>query len=84
MASRMIQAGLIRKELDEEDRRVRKLSLTSSGRMLMEHRRGMRARAAAEILGHMSEGNRQRLIELVSQIASMSEVRGQTLTEAGV
>src|SRR4051812_33256294 len=42
MASRMIQAGLVLKELDPSDRRVRKLSLTPAGRSLMEGRQALR------------------------------------------
>jgi DNA-binding MarR family transcriptional regulator len=84
MASRMIRAGLICKHLDDHDRRVRKLSLTSSGMMLMEHRRGMRARTAAETLSHMNESKRQQLINLMAEIASTSEETGATLVEATV
>jgi DNA-binding MarR family transcriptional regulator len=80
----MIRAGLICKDLDEHDRRVRKLSLTSSGRMLMEHRRGMRARTAAHALSHMSQTKRLQLIGLMEEIAAMSEERGPVLLEATV
>lgn len=84
MAGRMIRAGLIRKSSDDHDRRVRKLSLTASGRMLMEHRRGTRARTAADALSQMSEAKRQQFIQLVAEIASAPQEEGRTLMESTV
>lgn len=84
MATRMIHAGLICKELDDHDRRVRKLSLTPSGKMLMEHRRGMRAQTASQALRHLSPEKRALLIELMTEIATLSNAHERTLLEATV
>jgi DNA-binding MarR family transcriptional regulator len=72
MASRMILAGLVSKELDECDRRVRKLSLTSQGQSLMEGRKAMRARAAIQLLERMEPAHREQLIQLLEEIGRLA------------
>lgn len=84
MASRLISAGLIAKELDEQDRRVRKLSLTEEGRRLMEHRRAIRTQAAAEALSRMKPERREQLIELLSDISGPKRGEIYALVEAAV
>jgi DNA-binding MarR family transcriptional regulator len=84
MAARMIHAGLVCKDSDDHDRRVRKLSLTSSGKLLMEHRRGIRAQMAAEALDHLEPEKRALLIELMIEIASISPARERILAEVTV
>jgi DNA-binding MarR family transcriptional regulator len=68
MASRMIAAGLISKVTDEGDRRVRKLSLTQSGKELMDNRRTNRARAAAKLLSQLEPEKVRMLIALLEDI----------------
>ena len=82
MASRMISAGLVSKELDSHDRRVRKLSLTETGRSIMENRQAMRASAATRLLEKMDPQKRADLIELLEAIASQNNDQGYALLEA--
>src|SRR5579862_2666619 len=70
MASRMISAGLISKELDSVDRRVRQLSLTPAGRELMSGRQSMRADAAAKLLASMDPEHVKLLIELLEEVVA--------------
>ena len=84
MTSRMILAGLVTKELDQHDRRVRKLSLTEPGRNLMEGRQSMRARAAAKMLDKMDQNKRERLLSLLEEIAALEPRNGYSLVEAAV
>ncbi|MFI5387283.1 MAG: MarR family winged helix-turn-helix transcriptional regulator [Fimbriimonadales bacterium] len=71
MASRMIRAGLVAKELDSQDRRVRKLSLTPAGALVMEQRQAMRACAAAKLLERMDPKRLQDLMELLEEIRDL-------------
>ena len=84
MASRMITAGLISKELGQEDRRVRKLSLTASGKVLMLERQSMRVRAAARVLSHMDPEKRVKMIELLEEATGAGTDRSFALVEATV
>ena len=84
MASRMIAAGLVAKELDPADRRVRMLSLTAQGRSLMEKRQQTRARAAARVLSRLSPERRQALIGLIVEVASIDKKTSFALVEAAV
>lgn len=68
MVSRLITAGLVEKRLDEQDRRVRVLALSATGRLLMESRRMMRVEAAIRIMEGMDEASRHRLIHCLRQV----------------
>ena len=75
MASRMISAGLVSKELDPNDRRVRMLSLTPAGRLTMVNRQAMRARSAARVLDKLDPQKFHLLVELLEEIIALqSEV----------
>lgn len=84
MAGRLIRAGLVAKELDSQDRRVRRLSLTAAGRNLMEGRQAMRARAAARLLQHIEPGRLQDLITFLEEIRSVGAEQSFALLEVGV
>ncbi|HWA82131.1 MAG TPA: MarR family transcriptional regulator [Fimbriimonadaceae bacterium] len=84
MAGRMIRAGLIKKELDAQDRRVRKLSLTPAGRELMERRRDRRARSAALVLEKMDPAKFRELIALLEEIRSIGDAQNPAPAEAMV
>jgi DNA-binding MarR family transcriptional regulator len=84
MASRMILAGLVSKELDLHDRRVRKLSLTEGGRALMEGRQSMRSRAAARMLERIEPPKREKLLGLMEEIVALDPPVGNSLLEAAV
>lgn len=84
MASRMISAGLVSKELGSEDRRVRRLSLTPAGRQLMDNRQAMRARAAAQVLKGWDEQKRKLLLSLLDEITGSVAERSFALVEAAV
>ncbi len=72
MASRLISAGLVQKDHDDHDRRVRKLSLTDAGRKLMADRQGSRMRAAIEVLDGVDPAHREQLIGRLTEIASLT------------
>jgi len=84
MANRMIQAGLVDKELDPQDRRVRKLSLTPEGRILMENRKSSRAQAGVRLLEKLDPEKRYMLIAILTEIVQISADRGGMLSEAPV
>ncbi len=84
MAARMIQAGLVMKELDPHDRRVRRLSLTQCGKELMASRQAVRARAAATILDQMDPERLQAFFELLDEILTLRSERGMAFVEATV
>jgi len=84
MASRMITAGLVSKELDTEDRRVRKLSLTPAGRHMMEGRKTTRAVTAAKLLDAMDKQKIALFIEILEEIASFPAKPGRANLEAAV
>lgn len=84
MASRMIAAGLVVKELDPHDRRVRMLSLTHEGRKMMEKRRETRALAAAEALARLSPDRIQDLMNILREICDLDGKDEHPLLEAAV
>lgn len=84
MAGRLIRAGLLAKELDSQDRRVRRLSLTTAGRDLMEGRQTMRARAAARVLQHVDSARLHELIAFLEEIRDIAVEQSLALPEAGV
>ncbi|HVT13731.1 MAG TPA: MarR family transcriptional regulator [Fimbriimonadaceae bacterium] len=84
MAGRMIRAGLVKKELDEQDRRVRQLSLTQAGRELMETRRDRRAHSATLILEKMEPQRYRELIALLEEIRALGDARTPAPAEAMV
>jgi DNA-binding MarR family transcriptional regulator len=82
MSSRMILAGLISKELDPQDRRVRKLSLTPAGRSLMQGRQAVRARAASSVLEKWPEEKCERIVALLEELTQPKTQQGYALVEA--
>lgn len=74
MASRLILAGLVTKELDPHDRRVRMVSLSPAGRALMESRQARRSKTAAKLLERMEPERLLLLIDILKEIASYSSV----------
>jgi len=82
MASRMMAAGLITKQLDSQDRRVRVLSLTDAGRQMMEQRRETRSRAAERVLAEMDPHKRAALMDILREVCAMTHEESALPAEA--
>ena len=62
------EAGLVRREIDPRNRRAILLRLTERGQAARDDLRGARRRAAEELFGQLSPGDRKTLAALLTQL----------------
>lgn len=84
MVGRMIAAGLVSKELDPNDRRVRMLSLTPNGLALMQRRQDMRAKAASRLIAKMDPARLEELMTILTEMLELESDESYALLEAVV
>lgn len=77
---RLVQAGLIERGEDPQDRRLSKLVLTAKGMQLVEQVMSHRREAIAAVLEHLPAQTRKSLTEAMNAFAKASE---ETETEDG-
>ncbi|WP_427171836.1 MarR family winged helix-turn-helix transcriptional regulator [Arthrobacter sp. 92] len=77
---RLVQAGLIERGEDPQDRRLSKLVLTAKGTKLVEQVMSHRREAIAAVLEHLPEQARKSLAEAMNAFVNAS---GETETEDG-
>jgi DNA-binding MarR family transcriptional regulator len=75
MAARLISAGLVEKQLGPDDRRVRVLCLSPTGKELMTQRRKLRAKNAAAVLRHFPAHRTQELIMLLQELVELKHAQ---------
>jgi DNA-binding MarR family transcriptional regulator len=68
IAGRLIKSGLVEKQHDPRDGRLRMLSLTSEGRTQMAARQLRRAEAAAQVLQTLPTSSRALLIDCLTEL----------------
>jgi DNA-binding MarR family transcriptional regulator len=74
MVHRLEEAGWVEKLADEQDRRVRHVSLTAQGDAMIRARIACRVSSAEQFLEKMDEGKVEMLIELMKGIADSAPV----------
>jgi len=65
---RLEKMGLIVRETDEQDRRVRRLALSPAGEKLMRERQEIRVRRAQAALSQLPDAHRHRLISTLHEL----------------
>ena len=68
LVTRLRASGFVEEQIDESDRRSKKLALSPMGREMMETRSVRRAGRAAEVLSKISEEDQQILINTLKMI----------------
>ena len=69
MSHRLIEAGLVAKEDDREDRRSKRLMLTDLGRSHIEFRQAMRVQRTADLLQRLPNESRESLLAILRVLA---------------
>ncbi|TRW99223.1 MarR family transcriptional regulator [Paracoccus sp. M683] len=67
VVQRLEQKGLVARQIDENDRRARRLTLTPAGHKLLMQLSPMVAALQAEILGNLSDAERAQFINLAKR-----------------
>lgn len=70
--SRLEDAGLVEKEVDSEDRRVRHLRLTPFGSRQMAERRKARIEQISRALAQIEPGRRDAIVEVLEELVEAS------------
>lgn len=78
LTHRLAQAGLLQKTKDEEDARIKRLSLTPKATVLMEARRTERAQRAQTVLSKLPECDQVKLVQLLEKLTSASSPESWT------
>lgn len=74
LLGRLEERGLLQRERSETDRRVQHLRLTSSGEALVQKLDTIIDRMEADLLSHLSPGERTLLFELLAKVAAHRKV----------
>ena len=73
LVDRLEADGLVRREPDPADRRCVVATLTERGRASYRSARAAREQAEREVMGRLSDGDRERLVQLLSRLAAREE-----------
>lgn len=65
---RLVRMGLVERQLDPHDRRIRRLALTATGRRMMRERKAVRVERAMSNLNKLPEGESHRLVEALEAV----------------
>ncbi len=82
MANRLEAAGMIEREEDTSDRRVRRLRLSAKGSQLVKCRREHRIQGAEKLLAALSADERHAAIAALEKLASAGTPQPQTEAES--
>ncbi|MDE2127509.1 MAG: MarR family transcriptional regulator [Armatimonadetes bacterium] len=76
IADRLERAGLVMRESEPDDRRVRLLALTEVGKEIMETRRAFRLNGAMQVLGRMTPEVRRSVLEAMERLMAACRETG--------
>lgn len=82
IADRLEQAGLVTRQVEEDDRRVRRLRLTERGETLMRRREAIRLDRTHRVLAHLTTAQRQQTLDALDLLVRSGTPETGTLPDS--